>query len=113
MTWALLTHIRLNRLVIQSESDGATIDKGFVISTSVDDSELLLCHGTACVFKGVRDLIRQLSRSSIYSTKPLFITDKSIDNVHPVSLKARYLLPISDVESPGPLLDQLDYPNIF
>ncbi|POE19819.1 hypothetical protein BV923_18935, partial [Pectobacterium odoriferum] len=35
------------------------------------DSELLLCHGTVCVVGRVRDLILQLSKSSIYSTKPL------------------------------------------
>ncbi|POE21990.1 hypothetical protein BV923_10910, partial [Pectobacterium odoriferum] len=34
------------------------------------DSELLLCHGTVCVVGRVRDLILQLSKSSIYSTKP-------------------------------------------
>ncbi|MGT8243122.1 hypothetical protein ACRWZ3_24355, partial [Escherichia coli] len=33
--------------------------------------ELLLCHGTVCVVGKMRDLILQLSKSSIYSTKPL------------------------------------------
>ncbi|MHB6327732.1 hypothetical protein ACYBM4_27980, partial [Klebsiella pneumoniae] len=33
-------------------------------------SELLLCHGTVCVVGRMRDLILQLSKSSIYSTKP-------------------------------------------
>ncbi|RXY98080.1 hypothetical protein DD571_22840, partial [Klebsiella pneumoniae] len=32
--------------------------------------ELLLCHGTVCVVGKMRDLILQLSKSSIYSTKP-------------------------------------------
>ncbi|MEQ6910071.1 hypothetical protein D0T01_25040, partial [Klebsiella pneumoniae] len=31
---------------------------------------LLLCHGTVCVVGKMRDLILQLSKSSIYSTKP-------------------------------------------
>ncbi|PPX45974.1 hypothetical protein C5P06_05850, partial [Escherichia coli] len=31
---------------------------------------LLLCHGTVCVVGKIRDLILQLSKSSIYSTKP-------------------------------------------
>ncbi|MDZ3381485.1 hypothetical protein M2E35_28245, partial [Klebsiella pneumoniae] len=30
----------------------------------------LLCHGTVCVVGKIRDLILQLSKSSIYSTKP-------------------------------------------
>ncbi|PSF31717.1 hypothetical protein C6984_11125, partial [Escherichia coli] len=34
-------------------------------------SELLLCHGMVCVVGRIRDLILQLSKSSIYSTKPL------------------------------------------
>ncbi|MGT7535995.1 DUF1877 family protein, partial [Escherichia coli] len=34
-------------------------------------SELLLCHGMVCVVGRMRDLILQLSKSSIYSTKPL------------------------------------------
>ncbi|MGU8135176.1 NAD(P)H-binding protein, partial [Escherichia coli] len=33
-------------------------------------SELLLCHGMVCVVGRIRDLILQLSKSSIYSTKP-------------------------------------------
>ncbi|MGT4838198.1 hypothetical protein ACRWG9_26060, partial [Escherichia coli] len=33
--------------------------------------ELLLCHGTVCVVGKMRDLILQLSKSSIYSTKPV------------------------------------------
>ena len=35
------------------------------------DFELLLCHGTVCVVGKMRDLILQLSKSSIYSTKPM------------------------------------------
>ncbi|MCO4145143.1 hypothetical protein K8D36_09290, partial [Enterobacter roggenkampii] len=34
-------------------------------------SELLLCHGMVCVVGRMRDLILQLSKSSIYSTKPM------------------------------------------
>ncbi|WP_206682401.1 hypothetical protein, partial [Escherichia coli] len=34
-------------------------------------SELLLCHGMVCVVGRMRDLILQLSKSSIYSTKPV------------------------------------------
>ncbi|MGX3961671.1 hypothetical protein ACWJO8_29840, partial [Klebsiella pneumoniae] len=41
----------------------------------VGDFELLLCHGTVCVVGKIRDLILQLSKSSIYSTKPLRIID--------------------------------------
>ncbi|MGT4711133.1 colicin immunity protein Cui, partial [Escherichia coli] len=36
-------------------------------------SELLLCHGMVCVVGRIRDLILQLSKSSIYSTKPCSI----------------------------------------
>ncbi|HBX5216082.1 hypothetical protein DMQ00_29435 [Klebsiella pneumoniae] len=31
----------------------------------------MLCHGTVCVVGKIRDLILQLSKSSIYSTKPV------------------------------------------
>ncbi|HBX4666068.1 TPA: PTS fructose IIA subunit, partial [Klebsiella pneumoniae] len=34
---------------------------------------LLLCHGMVCVVGRMRDLILQLSKSSIYSTKPFLI----------------------------------------
>ncbi|TBQ61567.1 hypothetical protein EXU11_27535, partial [Klebsiella quasipneumoniae subsp. quasipneumoniae] len=44
----------------------------------VGDFELLLCHGTVCVVGKMRDLILQLSKSSIYSTKPVFITELMI-----------------------------------
>ncbi|PAS63699.1 hypothetical protein CDN92_06495 [Escherichia coli] len=33
----------------------------------------MLCHGTVCVVGKIRDLILQLSKSSIYSTKPTSI----------------------------------------
>jgi hypothetical protein len=33
----------------------------------------LLCHGTVCVVGKIRDLILQLSKSSIYSTKPFAV----------------------------------------
>ncbi|MCK6978551.1 family 1 glycosylhydrolase, partial [Enterobacter roggenkampii] len=32
----------------------------------------LLCHGMVCVVGRMRDLILQLSKSSIYSTKPRY-----------------------------------------
>ncbi|MCA4052457.1 hypothetical protein LDZ20_25135, partial [Klebsiella aerogenes] len=38
---------------------------------------LLLCHGTVCVVGKIRDLILQLSKSSIYSTKPFEVYDAS------------------------------------
>ncbi|MBU3378820.1 hypothetical protein KPJ13_25815, partial [Escherichia coli] len=41
------------------------------ICNSAGDFELLLCHGTVCVVGKIRDLILQLSKSSIYSTKPV------------------------------------------
>ena len=45
--------------------------RGFIVGGPVGDFELLLCHGTVCVVGKMRDLILQLSKSSIYSTKPL------------------------------------------
>ncbi|MGS0174586.1 hypothetical protein ACUOJC_22955, partial [Escherichia coli] len=45
----------------------------FVVGGPVGDSELLLCHGMVCVVGRMRDLILQLSKSSIYSTKPLSV----------------------------------------
>ncbi|MBX4600627.1 hypothetical protein DYZ94_29120, partial [Klebsiella variicola] len=42
---------------------------GFIVGGPVGDFELLLCHGTVCVVGKMRDLILQLSKSSIYSTK--------------------------------------------
>ncbi|KDL57509.1 hypothetical protein AF52_01100 [Klebsiella pneumoniae MGH 66] len=56
---------------MQPESYGATVDEGFIVGGPVGDFELLLCHGTVCVVGKIRDLILQLSKSSIYSTKPL------------------------------------------
>ena len=47
------------------------MDESFVVGGPVGDSELLLCHGMVCVVGRIRDLILQLSKSSIYSTKPL------------------------------------------
>ncbi|MGF7276497.1 hypothetical protein KD793_27565, partial [Klebsiella pneumoniae] len=43
----------------------------FIVGGPVGDFELLLCHGTVCVVGKMRDLILQLSKSSIYSTKPM------------------------------------------
>ncbi len=77
MKKVLLTHTSLNRPIIQPESEGATVDESFVVGGPVGDFELLLCHGTVCVVGKMRDLILQLSKSSIYSTKP---TDSSRDH---------------------------------
>ncbi|MBY8679361.1 hypothetical protein KOI73_19305, partial [Escherichia coli] len=44
----------------------------FIVGGPVGDFELLLCHGTVCVVGKMRDLILQLSKSSIYSTKPRY-----------------------------------------
>ncbi|MCD4226645.1 hypothetical protein KX356_24840, partial [Escherichia coli] len=41
-----------------------------IVGGPVGDFELLLCHGTVCVVGKMHDLILQLSKSSIYSTKP-------------------------------------------
>ncbi|MGR9782103.1 hypothetical protein ACUOHE_23785, partial [Escherichia coli] len=46
----------------------------FIVGGPVGYFELLLCHGTVCVVGKMRDLILQLSKSSIYSTKPTFDT---------------------------------------
>ncbi len=70
---ALPTHTSLNSFIIQPESYGATVDEGFIVGGPVGDFELLLCHGTVCVVGKMRDLILQLSKSSIYSTKPFSI----------------------------------------
>ncbi|MGS0183470.1 hypothetical protein ACUOIW_22685, partial [Escherichia coli] len=48
----------------------------FIVGGPVGDFELLLCHGTVCVVGKMRDLILQLSKSSIYSTKPRFIVSQ-------------------------------------
>ncbi len=45
--------------------------RAFIVGGPVGDFELLLCHGTVCVVGKMRDLILQLSKSSIYSTKPM------------------------------------------
>ncbi|WP_306292015.1 GNVR domain-containing protein, partial [Salmonella enterica] len=41
-----------------------------------------LCHGTVCVVGKIRDLILQLSKSSIYSTKPIDDGDIKRYSVH-------------------------------
>ncbi len=69
---ALPTHTSLNSFIIQPESYGATVDEGFIVGGPVGDFELLLCHGMVCVVGRMRDLILQLSKSSIYSTKPIY-----------------------------------------
>ncbi|PDO71129.1 hypothetical protein CPZ29_26195, partial [Klebsiella oxytoca] len=48
----------------------------FIVGGPVGDFELLLCHGTVCVVGKMRDLILQLSKSSIYSTKPFVVINK-------------------------------------
>ncbi|MGR9934277.1 hypothetical protein ACUOG0_10885, partial [Escherichia coli] len=50
----------------------------FVVGGPVGDSELLLCHGMVCVVGRMRDLILQLSKSSIYSTKPVNTVKQSV-----------------------------------
>ncbi|MFX0754519.1 hypothetical protein ABEL53_20885, partial [Escherichia coli] len=47
----------------------------FIVGGPVGDFELLLCHGTVCVVGKMRDLILQLSKSSIYSTKPFLLVN--------------------------------------
>ncbi len=74
---ALPTHTSLNSFIIQPESYGATVDEGFIVGGPVGDFELLLCHGTVCVVGKMRDLILQLSKSSIYSTKPRMASEPS------------------------------------
>ena len=71
----------MSRFIVQPESEGATVDEGFVVGGPVGDFELLLCHGTVCVVGKMRDLILQLSKSSIYSTKPVGAT--TFDNSLP------------------------------
>ncbi|MER0157368.1 hypothetical protein KAH88_23545, partial [Klebsiella quasipneumoniae] len=72
----------------------------FIVGGPVGDFELLLCHGTVCVVGKMRDLILQLSKSSIYSTKPL----KTIPWRKKAS--ARYnrdeTMPQQNKESPAP-----------
>ena len=69
MKKVLLTHTSLNSFIIQPESYGATVDEGFIVGGPVGDFELLLCHERSAL-SGRCDLILQLSKSSIYSTKP-------------------------------------------
>ncbi len=78
MKKALPTHTSLNSFIIQPESYGATVDEGFIVGGPVGDFELLLCHGTVCVVGKMRDLILQLSKSSIYSTKSISDAETSI-----------------------------------
>ena len=56
------------------------VDEGFIVGGPVGDFELLLCHGTVCVVGKMRDLILQLSKSSIYSTKPQ-ITPLTLESI--------------------------------
>ncbi len=88
---ALPTHTSLNSFIIQPESYGATVDEGFIVGGPVGDFELLLCHGTVCVVGKMRDLILQLSKSSIYSTKP-FLPCRSWGRDYAADAFRHYLL---------------------
>ncbi|MGS6154538.1 hypothetical protein ACVFZB_24495, partial [Escherichia coli] len=57
----------------------------FIVGGPVGDFELLLCHGTVCVVGKMRDLILQLSKSSIYSTKP-YLTSRP----HPALIRLNH-----------------------
>ncbi|AYB68701.1 hypothetical protein D0898_27320 (plasmid) [Klebsiella pneumoniae] len=52
---------------------------------------LLLCHGTVCVVGKMRDMILQLSKSSIYSTKPPGMSQQHL--LHEADLSAILTLP--------------------
>ncbi|MGU8136704.1 hypothetical protein, partial [Escherichia coli] len=52
-------------------------------------SELLLCHGMVCVVGRIRDLILQLSKSSIYSTKPINGTPSVSETRKPDKVRLR------------------------
>ncbi|MEP8590498.1 hypothetical protein ABKW10_23050, partial [Enterobacter asburiae] len=74
----------------------------FIVGGPVGDFELLLCHGTVCVVGKMRDLILQLSKSSIYSTKPIstyrYVTKPGITifidspTIHTIPITGLYLL---------------------
>ncbi|RIV08234.1 hypothetical protein D1624_23725 [Klebsiella pneumoniae] len=78
------------------------MDESFVVGGPVGDSELLLCHGMVCVVGRIRDLILQLSKSSIYSTKPLlcrhglvtYTKKHKILDIHSVSVLIEGLYPL-------------------
>lgn len=54
----------LNCFIVQPESEGVAINKGFVIDEPVGNSELLLCHGAAWISQGIRGVwFIQQSRS--------------------------------------------------
>ncbi|MGF7276536.1 hypothetical protein KD793_27785, partial [Klebsiella pneumoniae] len=55
-----------------------------IVGGPVGDFELLLCHGTVCVVGKMRDLILQLSKSSIYSTKPLAPFNYVVCHITPI-----------------------------
>ena len=57
---------------IAPESERASSDKGLAVSFPVGDLELLLCQGTSLFCQKESDLILRVSKSSIYSTKPMF-----------------------------------------
>ncbi|MEX5433327.1 hypothetical protein WCD93_29045, partial [Klebsiella michiganensis] len=58
----------------------------FIVGGPVGDFELLLCHGTVCVVGKMRDLILQLSKSSIYSTKPVMMSNERVSTGNQVML---------------------------
>ncbi|MFX0639518.1 hypothetical protein ABEL06_15795, partial [Escherichia coli] len=64
----------------------------FIVGGPVGDFELLLCHGTVCVVGKIRDLILQLSKSSIYSTKPNLSCYNRINFTNIISQRLHLLL---------------------
>jgi len=59
----------LNRCFVSPEGDGITVDEVVTVGAPVSDFERLLCHGTACIVREMRDLILSKGKSSIYSIK--------------------------------------------
>ncbi|MER0157203.1 hypothetical protein KAH88_22695, partial [Klebsiella quasipneumoniae] len=63
----------------------------FIVGGPVGDFELLLCHGTVCVVGKMRDLILQLSKSSIYSTKPRALSIYAKSTTHRQDIDTLFL----------------------
>ena len=90
------------------------MDESFVVGGPVGDSELLLCHGMVCVVGRIRDLILQLSKSSIYSTKPARITSSSQRFIHPYfdefyDKNDSYFLKLITIETDDAILVNFDF----
>ena len=68
---ALQTHTMPEQPNHLAGSEGAAIDKCFVVSAPVVDSGTSVSPRNYCGCQGMCDLNLQLSKSSIYSTKPL------------------------------------------